>query len=114
MSIADAERILVEFALPLVRPALMHLLWCHEFRVDLHEPLRPQRFWRCRDEACWSTGRHGNKVAYDGEVVTVVELHLVDGCWTSLIGVEATARRRCARIGLAAVASKAAWFPFSF
>ena len=79
MSIADAERILVEFARPLVRPALMHLLWCHEFRVDLHEPLRPQRFWRCRDEACWSTGRHGNKVAYDGEVVTVVELHLVDG-----------------------------------
>ena len=41
MSIADAERIFVEFARPLIRPALMHLLWRHEFRVDLHEPLRP-------------------------------------------------------------------------
>ena len=41
MSMADAERTFVDFARPLVRQALMHLLWCHEFRVDLHEPLRP-------------------------------------------------------------------------
>ncbi|HZN78544.1 MAG TPA: TnsA-like heteromeric transposase endonuclease subunit [Mycobacterium sp.] len=42
MSIADAER---EFAYPssLVRPALMHLLWCHELEVDLDRPLRPSR-----------------------------------------------------------------------
>ena len=56
----------------------------------------------------------GTRFVYDGEVVTVVELTSLTGCWTSLIGAEATARRRCARIGLAAVASKAAWFPFSF
>jgi len=25
----------------LVRPALMHLLWCHEYHVELDVPLRP-------------------------------------------------------------------------
>jgi hypothetical protein len=41
MSIADAERAVRGYPLPLVRPALMHLLWRHEYRVDLDEPLRP-------------------------------------------------------------------------
>jgi hypothetical protein len=39
MSIADAERTMVKFARPLVRPALMHLLWCHEYGVDLDKPI---------------------------------------------------------------------------
>jgi hypothetical protein len=41
MPIADAERTITKFAQPLVRPALMHLLWCHEYGVDMDEPLRP-------------------------------------------------------------------------
>jgi hypothetical protein len=41
MSIADAEREFVVHPNPLVRPALMHLLWRHELAVDLDKPLRP-------------------------------------------------------------------------
>ena len=41
MSIADAEREFVVYPKPLVRPALMHLLWRHKLAVDLDKPLRP-------------------------------------------------------------------------
>jgi hypothetical protein len=41
MSIADAEQAIGTHPRPLVRPALMHLLWIHEYRVDLDQPLRP-------------------------------------------------------------------------
>jgi hypothetical protein len=41
LSIADAERAVLGYPQALVRPALMHLLWCHEFRVQLGEPLCP-------------------------------------------------------------------------
>ena len=80
MSIADAERIFVEFARPLIRPALMHLLWRHEFRVDLHEPLSPfNGFGGTAMKRAGVRVGTGTRFAYDGEVVTVVELHLVDG-----------------------------------
>lgn len=41
LSIADAERTVLRWPQQLVRPALMHLLWRREFRVELEEPLRP-------------------------------------------------------------------------
>jgi hypothetical protein len=41
MSIADAEQAINTHPRPLVRPALMHLLWVHEYRVDLDQPLCP-------------------------------------------------------------------------
>ncbi len=41
MSIADAEQAIGTHPRPLVRPALMHLLWVQEYRVDLDQPLRP-------------------------------------------------------------------------
>lgn len=41
MSIADAEQMVEGYPRQLVRPAFMHLLWCHECRVDLDVPLRP-------------------------------------------------------------------------
>jgi hypothetical protein len=41
--IAEAERKITGHPQPLVRAALMHLLWCHELRVDLDRPLRPSR-----------------------------------------------------------------------
>jgi hypothetical protein len=41
MSIADAENLVREYPQPLVRPALRHMLWRHEYRVDLDTPLRP-------------------------------------------------------------------------
>jgi hypothetical protein len=41
MSIADAEQAVRGYPQQLVRPALMHLLWRNEYRVDLDEPLRP-------------------------------------------------------------------------
>ena len=40
-SIAEAEASLTACPKPLVRPALMHLLWCHELVADLTQPLRP-------------------------------------------------------------------------
>ncbi|GAB5028274.1 TnsA-like heteromeric transposase endonuclease subunit [Mycobacterium avium subsp. hominissuis] len=41
MSIADAEQTVRGHPQQLVRPALMHLLWRHEYRADLDAPLRP-------------------------------------------------------------------------
>jgi hypothetical protein len=41
LSVGDAERQFPAYPQPRVRAALMHLLWSHEFRVDLDEPLRP-------------------------------------------------------------------------
>jgi hypothetical protein len=41
LSIVDAEGQFAAYPRPLVRAALMHSLWCREFRVDLDEPLRP-------------------------------------------------------------------------
>lgn len=41
MSIADAEQTIQGHPRQLVRPALMHLLWCHECSVNFDEPLRP-------------------------------------------------------------------------
>jgi len=41
MSIADAEQAIGVHPRALVRPALMHLLWVHEYSVDLDQPLRP-------------------------------------------------------------------------
>jgi hypothetical protein len=40
MSIADAEQSVRPYPQQVVRPALMHLLWCHEYRVELDDPLR--------------------------------------------------------------------------
>ena len=41
LSVAGAEREFTEHRQPLVRAALMHLLWRHELGVDLDKPLRP-------------------------------------------------------------------------
>ena len=41
ITIADAEQLFGDRPWPLVRPALMHLLWCHELGVDLSRSLRP-------------------------------------------------------------------------
>jgi hypothetical protein len=41
MSIADAEQSVRPYPQQVVRPALMHLLWCHEYCVELDDPLRP-------------------------------------------------------------------------
>lgn len=41
LSIADAERSIGAHPPPLVRAALMHLLWLREYSVDLDESLRP-------------------------------------------------------------------------
>jgi hypothetical protein len=41
MSITDAEQSVRPYPQQLVRPALLHLLWCHEYRVELDDPLRP-------------------------------------------------------------------------
>jgi hypothetical protein len=41
MSIEGAEHSVREYPRPLVRPALMHLLWRHEYAVNLDESLRP-------------------------------------------------------------------------
>jgi hypothetical protein len=41
LTIAEAESEFAAHPQPLVRPALMHLLWCHELYVDLDRPLRP-------------------------------------------------------------------------
>jgi hypothetical protein len=40
-SIVDAEHGIATHPRPMVRAALMHLLWCHDYRVDLDQPLRP-------------------------------------------------------------------------
>ncbi len=40
-SIAEVEASLPGYPKPLIRSALMHLLWCHEFGADLTQPLRP-------------------------------------------------------------------------
>ena len=40
-SIAEVEASFAGYPKPVVRPALMHLLWCHEFAADLTGPLRP-------------------------------------------------------------------------
>ena len=39
LTIGEAERRIADHAQPLVRSAMMHLLWCHEFTVDLIRPL---------------------------------------------------------------------------
>jgi hypothetical protein len=41
MSIADVEQGIGTHPHPLVRPALMHLLWCRDYSVNLDESLRP-------------------------------------------------------------------------
>jgi hypothetical protein len=41
LTIAEAEGEFAAHPQPLVRPALLHLLWCHELHVDLDRPLRP-------------------------------------------------------------------------
>jgi hypothetical protein len=41
MTIADGEQLFCDHPWPLVRPALMHLLWCDELSVDLTQSLRP-------------------------------------------------------------------------
>jgi hypothetical protein len=41
LTIAEAEGEFPAHPQPLVRPALMHLLWCHELYVDLDRPFRP-------------------------------------------------------------------------
>jgi hypothetical protein len=41
MSIAEAETSLAGCPKQLVRPALLHLVWSHEYSVALDEPLRP-------------------------------------------------------------------------
>lgn len=41
MSIADAGQAVRGYPQQLVRPALMHLVWCHEYHVELDVPLRP-------------------------------------------------------------------------
>ncbi|BCO49639.1 MULTISPECIES: TnsA-like heteromeric transposase endonuclease subunit [Mycobacterium] len=41
ISIADAEQTVDGYPHQLVRPALMHLLWRHEYCADLDVPLRP-------------------------------------------------------------------------
>jgi hypothetical protein len=41
LSVADAERELAAHPQPLVRAALMHLLWCHDLEVDPDKRLRP-------------------------------------------------------------------------
>lgn len=41
MSIAGAEQSVCGYPRALVRPALMHLLWRQEYRVELDKPLRP-------------------------------------------------------------------------
>lgn len=40
MSIADAEQAVRPYPQQVVRPVLMHLLWCHEYCVELDGPLR--------------------------------------------------------------------------
>mgnify|MGYP003440152638 FL=1 len=40
-SIAEVEASLPGYPKPLIRPALMYLLWCHELVADLTQPLRP-------------------------------------------------------------------------
>jgi hypothetical protein len=42
LTIEEAEAEFVAHPHPLVRAALMHLLWCHELIVDLDKPLRPK------------------------------------------------------------------------
>jgi hypothetical protein len=41
LSIADAEQAVQGYPQQLIRPALMHLLWRHELRAELDEPLCP-------------------------------------------------------------------------
>ncbi len=41
LSLAQTESLCSGYAQHLVRPVLMHMLWCHEFTCDLAEPLRP-------------------------------------------------------------------------
>ena len=40
-SIAQIEASLPGYPKPLIRPALMHMLWCRKFEADLTQPLRP-------------------------------------------------------------------------
>ena len=40
-TIADVEALFSRYPKHLVRPALMHLLWCREYSCDLTQPLRP-------------------------------------------------------------------------
>lgn len=40
-AIAEFEASLTAYPKPLIRPALMHLIWCHELIADLTQPLRP-------------------------------------------------------------------------
>lgn len=40
-TIVEVERALAEFPKHLVRPALLNLLWRHEYEVDINGPLRP-------------------------------------------------------------------------
>jgi hypothetical protein len=41
MSIAEAEASVSGYPKQLVRPAVLHLLWCRDYEVELAEPLRP-------------------------------------------------------------------------
>jgi hypothetical protein len=41
LSIRDAEAAMTKFPKPLVRAAFMHLLWIHEYSVDLNQSLSP-------------------------------------------------------------------------
>jgi hypothetical protein len=55
ISIADVEQAIGTHPQPLVRPALMHLLWRHEYSVDLDQPLRPSTVLevsRCNVREC--------------------------------------------------------------
>ena len=40
-AIAEFEASLTAYPKPLIRPALMHLLWCHELEAALRQQLRP-------------------------------------------------------------------------
>ena len=42
-----------------IRPALMHLIWCHELIADLTQPLRRRRYWRYQYDVRGSAGRSG-------------------------------------------------------
>ncbi|WP_140694342.1 hypothetical protein [Mycolicibacterium hodleri] len=70
MPIADAEHASGPHRPPLVRAALMHLLWLHEYSVNLDESLPP-----VNDLGGAELNRAGVRVgmgtrfAYDGEIV---------------------------------------------
>lgn len=41
LSVAQTESLCGGYSKHLVRPVLMHMLWCHEYTCDLAQPLRP-------------------------------------------------------------------------